>query len=72
MSGHTHQSSITTVDGRCLINPGSLTGAYSSTMSAPRPSFCLLSIQGEETEAFMYELVNEEVVVKSMQLSLKK
>ena len=29
ISGHTHKSSITTVDGRYLINPGSATGAYS-------------------------------------------
>ena len=72
VSGQTHQSSITQMDGRCLINPGSLTGAFSGTASAPRPSFCLLSIQGEETEAFLYELVNDEVQVRSCPLNLKK
>ena len=61
VSGHTHQQSIRQYDGRYFINPGSLTGAYCGLTSAPRPSFVLLQLQGEEIVCYCYELVNEEV-----------
>ena len=34
VSGHTHGSSIAEFDGKCYINPGSLTGAYSPLAAA--------------------------------------
>ena len=43
------------------MNPGSITGAYSGVNSAPRPSFILLQILGEEITAYTYELINDEV-----------
>ena len=31
VSGHTHQNSVTTYEGKFYVNPGSITGAYSPT-----------------------------------------
>ena len=72
ISGQTHQQSVTQYDGKYFINPGSVTGAYSATNSAPNPSFILLAIQGEDIVLFTYELVNEEVQIKSLEFTLKK
>ena len=30
LSGHTHQSKVSTLGGRHFVNPGSITGAYSA------------------------------------------
>jgi len=56
ISGHTHQFSVATVDGKCLINPGSATGAYSSTASDVTPSFVLLAIQGNSAVIYVYKI----------------
>lgn len=72
VSGHTHQLSIQQYDGRYFMNPGTLTGAFSGISSAPKPSFILLQVQGEDMTAYSYELVNEEVQINSLQISIKK
>ena len=73
VSGHTHQNQITQYDGKYFINPGSVTGAYSATNSAPRPSFILIAIQGNDIVAFIYELKpDNEVDIKSLEFSIKK
>lgn len=72
ISGHTHAQSITQYDGKYFINPGSVTGAYSAINSDTKPSFILMAIQGDDIVAFMYELVNEEVQIKSLEFSIKK
>ena len=72
ISGHTHQNSIQQFDGKYFINPGSVTGAYSAINSEPKPSFILLAIQGEDIVAFIYELVNGEEQIKSLEFSVKK
>jgi vacuolar protein sorting-associated protein 29 len=59
-------------DGKYFINPGSATGAYSSTNSSPRPSFILIAVQGDEVVAFIYELVNEEINVQRIEFTKKK
>jgi len=56
ISGHTHQFSVTTVDAKCLINPGSATGAYSSIASEIQPSFVLLAIQGNTAIIYVYKI----------------
>ncbi|ETO14800.1 hypothetical protein RFI_22571 [Reticulomyxa filosa] len=56
ISGHTHQFSVATVDGKCLINPGSATGAYSSIASDVQPSFVLLAIQGNSVVIYVYKI----------------
>eukprot|EP00350_Pseudokeronopsis_sp_OXSARD2_P012492 CAMPEP_0170543222 /NCGR_PEP_ID=MMETSP0211-20121228/2412_1 /TAXON_ID=311385 /ORGANISM="Pseudokeronopsis sp., Strain OXSARD2" /LENGTH=153 /DNA_ID=CAMNT_0010846545 /DNA_START=122 /DNA_END=585 /DNA_ORIENTATION=+ len=59
-------------DGKYFINPGSATGAYSSINSAPKPSFILIAVQGDEVVAFIYELINEEINVQRVECSKKK
>eukprot|EP00485_Elphidium_margaritaceum_P009553 CAMPEP_0202700896 /NCGR_PEP_ID=MMETSP1385-20130828/14034_1 /ASSEMBLY_ACC=CAM_ASM_000861 /TAXON_ID=933848 /ORGANISM="Elphidium margaritaceum" /LENGTH=200 /DNA_ID=CAMNT_0049358187 /DNA_START=67 /DNA_END=669 /DNA_ORIENTATION=- len=56
VSGHTHQMHVSTVDGRCLINPGSATGAYSCISSDVSPSFILLTLQGNTSSIYVYRM----------------
>ena len=72
VSGHTHQQQIKQYDGKYFINPGSATGAYSATASKPNPSFILIAVQGDDIVAFLYELVNDDVQITSLEFSLKK
>jgi len=59
ISGHTHQMSVSTVDGRCLINPGSATGAYSCLTTDVKPSFVLLTIQGNSASIYVYRITED-------------
>jgi vacuolar protein sorting-associated protein 29 len=59
-------------DGKYFINPGSATGAYSTICSAPRPSFILIAVQGDEVVAFVYELVNDDINVQRIECTKKK
>jgi len=43
-------------EGKLYVNPGSLTGAYSSLQTEPTPSFCVLSIQGDDMVVYIYTL----------------
>ena len=72
ISGHTHQNSITQYDGKYFINPGSVTGSYSATNSSPKPSFILIAVQGNDIVAFIYELVDDTVDIKSLEFSINK
>jgi vacuolar protein sorting-associated protein 29 len=54
------------------INPGSATGTYSSTNSAPRPSFILIAVQGDEVVGFIYEFVNDVINVQRIEFTKKK
>lgn len=70
VTGHTHVSSYYESDGKCIINPGSLTGAPSplvavtgdSTAAAlglaePIPSFVLMSVEAARIDIFTYQLI---------------
>ena len=65
VSGQTHQTAVASDDGGSLllINPGSLTGAYSAFMTAITPSFQCLAIKGNNITIFTYELKGNEVRV---------
>lgn len=65
--GHTHIPLIETMDHKYFINPGSITGAYSSITSEVNPTFMVLTIQGKEASVYTYEL-DEGVVVNQTQL----
>lgn len=56
ISGHTHQFQVSQIDGKCLINPGSATGAYSCLSSDIQPSFVLLTIQGNSCAIYVYKI----------------
>jgi hypothetical protein len=75
VTGQTHQAPavVPCVDGAngCVVNPGSITGAYTPTLTAPQTtSFMLMKVpapvagQAAVTlEFFIYELVNGDVKV---------
>lgn len=42
ISGHTHEQRISKIDKKYLLNPGSVTGAYSPISKDIEPSFMLL------------------------------
>lgn len=56
ISGHTHENSVHEYEGKLYVNPGSLTGAYSSITTEPTPSFCVLSIAGDNLTVYIYTL----------------
>ncbi|KAJ1462746.1 vacuolar protein-like protein sorting 29 [Pelagophyceae sp. CCMP2097] len=56
ITGHTHKNEVNEFNGKWFINPGSITGAYSSLQSEVVPSFVLLAIQGNKVVTYVYEL----------------
>jgi len=63
VAGHTHKNAVHEVDGKWFINPGSITGAYSSVQPDVVPSFVLLAIQGAKVVTYVYELHGDNVEV---------
>ena len=56
ISGHTHKNSISEVNGKYFVNPGSATGAYTPFLMEPIvPSFMLMAIQGSNAVLYVYE-----------------
>lgn len=70
ISGHTHKLQSMKKDGAYFLNPGSITGAYSSTDPNVTPSFMLLNVQENKVVVYRYTLpdgnykVGEEVFEK--------
>mmetsp|Transcript_9346 Transcript_9346/g.13689 ORF Transcript_9346/g.13689 Transcript_9346/m.13689 type:complete len:246 (+) Transcript_9346:195-932(+) len=70
ISGHTHKNEVVEHDGCYHINPGSITGAYSSLSDEEvTPSFILLAVQGSKVVCYVYELVNGEVDVSKTEFT---
>ncbi|KAJ2721049.1 Vacuolar protein sorting-associated protein 29 [Coemansia sp. Benny D115] len=63
VTGNTHRFEAYEEQGRFFINPGSITGAFSPLEPTPIPSFVLMEIKGPQVVVYVYQLVNEEVVV---------
>lgn len=63
VTGHTHKNEVNEFDGKWFINPGSITGAYSSLQVDVTPSFILLAIQGNKVVTYVYELHGDNVEV---------
>jgi vacuolar protein sorting-associated protein 29 len=59
VTGHTHKNDVSEYDGKWYINPGSITGAYSSLTSDITPSFILMAIKGPKVVIYVYELKKE-------------
>ena len=72
--GHTHtpQLWLDKQTNRLLINPGSVTGAYSSFNTAVVPSFVLLSLRGSACTGYVYEARGAEVRVTKSEYSKMK
>lgn len=69
ISGHTHKNMVEEMDGCYHINPGSITGAYSSLTPNVTPSFVLLAIQGPKVVCYVYELINGDVEVSKTEFT---
>jgi vacuolar protein sorting-associated protein 29 len=67
--GHSHKLNIQTLYGKYFVNPGSVTGAYSSLTSDVSPSFLLMAFQGNEITAYVYEIKDGELSINKVQLS---
>ncbi|KAJ2584857.1 Vacuolar protein sorting-associated protein 29 [Coemansia sp. RSA 1836] len=63
VTGNTHRFEAYEEQGRFFINPGSITGAFSPLEPQPIPSFVLMEIKLRQVVAYVYQLVNDEVVV---------
>ena len=68
ISGHTHKNEINQVEDKWFINPGSITGAYSTLATEVVPSFILLAVQGPKVVVYQYELQDEEVSVSKREI----
>ncbi len=64
ISGHTHKKEVTCQNGKWYMNPGSITGSYSSMCTEVLPSFILLAIQGAKVVTYVYEIKDGEVAVQ--------
>lgn len=78
ITGHTHRNEVNEYEGKWFINPGSITGAYSSTQFEGEatgvstgiiPSFILLAIQGNKVVTYVYELKGDQVEVSKSEFS---
>jgi vacuolar protein sorting-associated protein 29 len=69
ITGHTHKQSVYEFEGKYIVNPGSVTGAYSGNSSNITPSFVLMAIKNSKVVTFVYELKNGKVAVSSSQFS---
>jgi vacuolar protein sorting-associated protein 29 len=65
ITGQTHVASVTTYEGILYLNPGSATGAYSSTSPFSVPSFLILDVKKDQLTVYQYQLtaLNQEVQI---------
>jgi len=56
ITGHTHKNEVFEYEQRYIINPGSITGAYSPFTTNVVPSFVLMAIKGSKVVSYVYEL----------------
>mmetsp|Transcript_24551 Transcript_24551/g.40928 ORF Transcript_24551/g.40928 Transcript_24551/m.40928 type:complete len:188 (+) Transcript_24551:31-594(+) len=69
ITGHTHRNEVNEYEGKWFINPGSITGAYSTLTTEVTPSFILLAIQGSKVVTYVYELHGDQVDVSKSEFS---
>ena len=69
ITGHTHQNEVNEYEGKWFINPGSITGAYSTITCDVTASFILLAIQGAKVTTYVYELRGDQVEVSKSEFS---
>ncbi len=63
VTGHTHKNEVYEYEKKYLVNPGSVTGAYSAFATEIIPSFVLMAIKGNKVVTYVYELKDGEVHV---------
>ena len=62
VSGQTHVPSVSVLDGRLFLNPGSATGAFSATEPETKPSFMILDVKNEGMDIYLYTLTDGQIV----------
>lgn len=66
VTGHTHVYQAVKYENRLLINPGSATGAYSSSQRSVIPSFVLMDLDNGKATVYVYQLQDGEVKVEKV------
>ena len=61
LSGHTHDMKTSQTNGTYFMNPGSMTGAYSSLKVNAAPSFMILEFRSADIVIYEYSLVDGEL-----------
>ncbi len=69
--GHTHEKKVQETNGIYLINPGSMTGAYSSMNPHSTPSFMILEIKTNEIMVYDYTLLEGELNCDEVKIKLE-
>lgn len=70
ITGHTHSSEVYAYhNSHYIVNPGSITGAYSILNTSANPSFVLMAIKGLKVSTYVYELKNGEVSVSKSEFT---
>jgi vacuolar protein sorting-associated protein 29 len=69
VSGHTHSQKHYELDGKLYVNPGSLTGAFSSFECDVTPTFVLMDVRGTSVTSFIYSTDGAELKVKKRMFS---
>jgi len=72
ITGHTHKNEVYEYEKKYIINPGSVTGAYSAHATAVVPSFVLMAVTGSKVVAYVYELRDGDVNVSKSEFVKKK
>ncbi len=74
VSGHTHQPGVWIAEesGKLFLNPGSVSGAYSSFTTEVTPSFILLALKASSIQIFLYQLIGNEVKVTKTEYNKTK
>lgn len=61
ISGHTHEMKFTQHNHTYFVNPGSMTGAYSTLKINAVPSFMILEFRTNEIVIYEYSLIDGEL-----------
>jgi vacuolar protein sorting-associated protein 29 len=61
ITGHTHKNEVYEYEKKYIINPGSVTGAYSAHTTNVVPSFVLMAVKGNKVVTYVYELKENEL-----------
>ncbi|KAK2737760.1 Vacuolar protein sorting-associated protein 29 [Myotisia sp. PD_48] len=68
--GGTHKFEAYEMEGRFFVNPGSATGAFSTSTNSkegdPVPSFCLMDVQGDVLVLYIYQIRTDEQGAESV------
>lgn len=71
LCGSTHQVEAYILEGKFFVNPGSATGAFTTTLNSTDtipidPSFCLMDIKDKTCTLYVYTLVDGEVKIDKL------